>query len=85
VPSYVVVSSMCSYSGRANPTMMLLGSHCTTSDRYSDAQLEDELFQEVGREIMTGISYVPKNGPHRYWPQIKIGMNSICLENTIIC
>jgi hypothetical protein len=72
VPSYVVVSSMCSYSGRANPTMMLLGSHCTTSDRYSDAQLEDELFQEVGREIMTGISYVPKNGPHSIGLKLKL-------------
>ena len=27
-------------------------------DRYPDVQLEDELFEEAGRDVMTGIQYV---------------------------
>ena len=27
-------------------------------DRYPDVQLEDELFEEAGRDVMTGVQYV---------------------------
>ena len=34
------------------------------SQHYPDYQLEDELFAQAGRDVMTGISYV-RRGPNR--------------------
>jgi hypothetical protein len=44
--------------------MLLLGSHCTTSSTYSDVHLEDELFEEMGRDVMIDIFYARRKTSH---------------------
>jgi hypothetical protein len=34
-----------------------MGASSVIQDRYPDFQLEDELFEEAGRDVMAGITY----------------------------